>query len=142
MRVRPTNPRFSGSAEKLFLAQKALTLATWRWFANAGICRTRDEFELMPALLFELYLAHKAGKKLSKKECARAMRTDHAMTGPQYIARLAERGLVTIEDRPAEDRRKAFVLPTARLIELVEAECHQTASLFAYLISSRSRRRR
>jgi hypothetical protein len=145
MRVHPTSPRRSGNAagsRKLFLAQKAMTLATWRWFADAGICRTRDEFQLMPPLLFELYLTHKAGKKLSKRECARVMKVDHATTGPNYIARLAERGFVTIEDRPADDLRKDFVLPTQRLLELVEAECHQTARLFAYLIAPRSRRRR
>jgi hypothetical protein len=119
-----------------------MTLATWRFFKGTGMCRTRDELSIMPRLFFELYLAHKAGEKLSKADCARVMKVDRAMTGPRYIARLVERGLVTIEDRPLEDLRKDFVLPTDRLITLVEAEFHQAARLFAYLMSPPPRRRR
>jgi hypothetical protein len=69
------------------------------------------------------------------------MEVDTATTGPKHIARLVERGLVTIEDRSAEDLRKDFVLPTDRLITLVEAELYEGASLFAYLMSSPRRRR-
>jgi hypothetical protein len=132
MSVHPRSPRRSGSADvsrKLFLAQKAMTLATWRFFKGTGMYRTRDELSIMPRLFFELYLAHKAGE-------------NRAMTGPRYIARPVERGLVTIEDRPPEDLRKDFVLPTDRLITLVEAEFHQAARLFAHLMSPPSRRRR
>jgi hypothetical protein len=68
------------------------------------------------------------------------MEVDTATTGPKHIARLVERGLVTIEDRSAEDLRKDFVLPTDRLITLVEAELYEGASLFAYLMSPDRRR--
>jgi hypothetical protein len=129
------------AAQKLWLARSALTLRKWQWFAGAGIGRNRDERQLIPTLLFGLYLAHKAGKKLSKVEACTLMHVDRSTTGPKYIAYLADLHLVVIEDRPEMDRRKDFVVPTKRLLKLVEAELDRVVEL-AVTITPRTKRRR
>lgn len=63
-------------AQRVWFARAALTLLKWEWFAGAGIGRNRDERQLIPPLLFNLYLAHKAGKKLSKREACKLMHVD------------------------------------------------------------------
>jgi DNA-binding MarR family transcriptional regulator len=131
----------AAASRKLFLAQKALTMSAWKWFDGAGICRTCDEFDIMPRMLVGLYLAHKEGKQVSKSDLYRLMKVDRNTTGPSYMARAVERGLVTIEKRPAEDRRKDLVVPTESMLKLVEAELQRTARLLLYLISPRRRRR-
>lgn len=75
--------------------KKPLTLSKWHWFADAGMCRTRDEFQIMPVLLVGLYLAHRAGS-LSKTEACRLMNVDRAVTGPSYAGGAAEHRLVEI----------------------------------------------
>src|SRR5665213_2989865 len=108
--------------EKMRVARSALALLRWEWFAKAGIGRNRDERKLIPPLLFHLYLAHKAGKKLSKRDACKVMDVDFSRTGPKYIAYLVELDLVAIERKPSVDRRVDFVVPTKKLLELVEAE--------------------
>ena len=146
MSVHPKRPRGSDESvsanDFLLQARKALTFTTWQWFEFSDVCRTRDERQLMPRLLFELYLAHKAGRKVSKTEACRMMKVDRAVTGPSYIARLVDRGLVEIQESPAEDRRKHLVVPTERLLQLVDAELPLVAKRLLFLIPSRTRTRR
>ncbi len=127
-------------AAKLRLAQSALTLTKWQWFAGAGIGRNRDERTIIPHLLLGLYLAHKAGKKLTKGEVCRCMHVDQSRTSPKYIRYLVQLGLVEIEARPAEDRRKDFVLPTARLLKIVEAELPRALGLMLAIIPRKKSR--
>lgn len=129
------------TAEKLQLAQKAMTLQRWQSNAIEGIGRNRDERRLIPPLLFGLFLAHKAGKKVSKGEACKLMGIAHAgPTAPKYFAYLADLDLITIEDRPRDDRRKDFVLPTPHTMELVETELRRVASLLRYLITPQTLR--
>jgi|SRR5579862_4017499 len=127
-------------AQKLWLARSALTLRKWQWFAGAGIGRNRDERNLIPPMLFGLYLAHNAGKKLSKSEACALMKVDRATTCPKYMAYLADLHLIVIEDRPANDRRKDFLVPTKDLLKLVEAELERVVEL-AVTITPRTNRR-
>ena len=50
------------------------------------------------------------------------MDVDFSRTGPKYIAYLVELDLVAIERKPSVDRRVDFVVPTKKLLELVDAE--------------------
>jgi hypothetical protein len=128
-------------AQKVWFARSALTLLKWEWFAEAGIGRNRDERKLIPPLLFNLYLAHKAGKKLSKREACTLMHVDSSITGPKYIAYLADLNLIVIEDRPPIDRRKHFVVPTKELLALVEAELLRAVKLAITITPLNERRR-
>jgi hypothetical protein len=128
-------------AQKVWFARSALTLLKWEWFAGAGIGRNRDERKLIPPLLFNLYLAHKAGKKLSKREACKLMHVDSSRTGQKYIAYLADLHLIVIEDQSPVDRRKHFVVPTKELLTLVEAELLRAVKLAITITPLNERRR-
>lgn len=85
------------------------------------MCRTRDEFQIMPAGLVGLYRAQRAGKSLSKTEACRLMNVDHAITSPSYAGGAAEHRLVDIRV-DAEYCCRHLLVSTGRLIARVEAE--------------------
>jgi hypothetical protein len=48
------------------------------------------------------------------------MNADPTSSGPKYIKQAQEAGLIAIETKPAEDRRKDLIEPTAKMVSLVE----------------------
>ncbi len=138
MSVPPKDPLGTeklSESSKLAWTHKALAMDHFRRFADLTIARNRDERVLFPHILFGLYVADKAGNKLSKADVCRLAEIDRATTGKKYIARLVDLELVSIRTT-TDDRRKHFVVPTKKLIALVETQLlPRAAKLFLYLIS-------
>jgi hypothetical protein len=73
----------------------------------------------LPALLLRLYVADADGTAVTMRQACEIMGVDFRNTGPRYIRLAQERGLLTIVERPAEDRRKTLLRATDKLRKLV-----------------------
>ncbi len=112
-------PQTYTERQKTALAMHAMDMVMWHWFLGTdGTPVPRP----VAGLLFLLYLALKSGKKLSKTEACEMMRVEAGTTGLKYIAELEKSGLITIERKPPEDRRKDFLIPTEKLADVVEKQ--------------------
>ena len=90
MSVPPQDPLGTeqlSESSKLTWTHKALALDHFRRFADLTIARNRDERVLFPHILFGLYVADKAGNKLSKADVCRLAEIDRATTGTKNTLR-------------------------------------------------------
>jgi hypothetical protein len=94
------------------VARWALRLVRGEWL-NAPVPVEARRF--LPMLLIGIYEADKEGRRLSKREASALMGADAAATGVKYISVAEKAGLVVVDRRPPDDRRKDFVRPTSLL---------------------------
>ena len=103
-----------------------MKLLKWQWF-DVAFGDPYREGRTPALLLLGIYLADRKGKPFTKgKVCAFAC-VDHATTGPKFIYRFQEHGLITVSYRPG-DRRRQFLHATNKLHRLVESELDKLQS--------------
>ena len=89
-----------------------MKLLKWQWF-DVAFGDPYREGRTPALLLLGIYLADRKGKPFTKgKVCAFAC-VDHATTGPKFIYRFQEHGLITVSYRPGDRRRRSCTLPTS-----------------------------
>jgi hypothetical protein len=93
------------------LLRQLLRLMRGEWLGEVS----PEAKRFLPSLLLGLYEADRQGRRLSKREASALMGADPASSGPKYIGMAERLGLIEIDKRPSEDRRKDFLRPTARL---------------------------
>ena len=95
-----------------------LALAEHQWFG--GIFSGEDELAVV-RLLLRAYRANAAGQPIHKKAAAAALGVEDLRTARKYVDLVERHGLLTaIPDE--KDKRKALLVPTERLRELVARE--------------------
>ena len=57
------------------------------------------------------------------------MGVDHHATGTKYIRLAEQAGLIEVDRKPAEDKRKHLLRPTAKLKEILDQELSTIAGL-------------
>jgi len=119
-----------------------LRMAVGEWLGGrVGVVERR----LLTGLLIGVYAAEKEGRKVSKREaCIELMGTDVMRTGPKYIKRAEQLGLIRIYGKPTEDKRKDFLCPTPELRRLLDGELElmRGAILSSGAVSSNERVKR
>ena len=101
-------------------ATEITRILKWCWF-DVEFGDPYGEGRTPALLLIGIYLADHRGKPFNiGKACAFAC-VDHSTTGPKFIRRFEEAGLITIKHHPG-DRRKLFLHATNKLRQLVEVE--------------------
>jgi hypothetical protein len=91
----------------------------WDWLDGPFSIEAR---RVLPILMLELFFAEREGGRISKKQACDIMGVDSAKTGPKYIAQAEAAGLLLVESKPKEDRRKDFLRPTQKLMDFVSRE--------------------
>jgi hypothetical protein len=104
--------------EKLSFARHALTFIHGDWLDGTW---DRESRRFIPSLVLGVYIGHKAHFPITMKEAARAMNTLDTATCKKYVDLACERGLVMRKPYP-DDKRKALLVPTDALIDMVEKE--------------------
>lgn len=89
---------------------------TYQWLDRSFSPEARRH---LPALLLRLYVADVHGASVTMRQACEIMGVDFRNTGPRYVRLAQERGLLTIVERPAEDRRKTLLRATDKLRKLV-----------------------
>ncbi len=104
-------------ARRRRLAETIEIIFGWNWIDLSYSAESRRQ---IPKLLITLYMADARGEKLSMRDIGRMLNVDLARTNRLYVHMLRERGLVELDEKPKEDRRKIFVKVTPDLRCLVE----------------------
>jgi hypothetical protein len=95
------------------------TILRWHWLDRSFSVEAR---RVLPILLLELFFAQREGRNISKKEACDIMGVDAAKTGPNYISQAERKGLLIVDQNPEKDRRKHFLHPTPKLMDLLTTE--------------------
>src|SRR5437879_5723329 len=98
------------SGKKELVARRLLRVMRGEWLEYVGVSQEARRY--LPSLFVGLFVAEQQGQKLSKREACTIMGADVASTGPKYIDAAEQAGLIRIEKKPPEDRRKDFLHST------------------------------
>ena len=86
-----------------------------------------DEQRPMLRLLLAVYVAYRSGRSLTKREVADEMGVEHYITARKYIDRGCKEKLLRV-GQARDDRRKDLVYPTARGLQVANAQLSQFAN--------------
>jgi hypothetical protein len=100
-------------------AHGVLAVLKWEWLDDTFSVEAK---RVLPILLLEVYFAEGTDRRISKRQACEIMGVDYAKTGPKYIAQAEARGLIALERRPEEDKRKEYLRPTPGLMTLLSSE--------------------
>jgi len=114
----PTGIAYSDAQKQVAFQKKQKEIdRLWRELREAS----EDAYHYLHKLMFELYEVDKAGRSMTMGQACAAIPARHASTCKKYIEYAKSEKLVTYRRHPV-DKRKVLIVPTTKLIELVENE--------------------